>query len=66
MVTSAVLKLSSVESGSLHVIQQINAFTRTLWTTRIYNTHIQTRLLGLGEALLVVTDTKESGIGNSE
>lgn len=48
MVTSAVLKLSSVESGRLHVIQQINAFTRTLRTARIYSTHISTRLLGLG------------------
>ena len=33
-------KLSSVESGSLHVIQQINAFTRALWTRRIYSTHV--------------------------
>lgn len=66
MVTSAVLKLSSVESGSLHVIQQINAFTRTLRTRRMYSVHIQTRLLGLGETLLVATDTEGSGIGNSE
>lgn len=40
VVTGAVLKLSSVESGSLHVIQQINAFSRTLRTRRMYSTHI--------------------------